>query len=357
MLMKFQKKILLIEDDQNLGLTIQNILIDANFDVCYVENGVLGIRKAFQYNPDLILCDINMEPIDGFHVYKLLEESSMLTRIPFVFLTGSSEVSQIRYGLSLGADDYLIKPVFKDTLIQSIEKRLEKFSAIRDEAFKSFNRLLEVAPVGMLLFDGKKIFKANSVFKKMATIVEDEKGLLLADFIDEESFGKVEILIKNQLKNGSKKQPNTVVKFKVQNSFNSSVNLVVVEFEQYSNYTLFLGLFTPESEKVSGYADEIYKLLKLENIQISTDLGQKITELFKNNRSNSQNTSDSIFTTRENQILNLSMEGLPIKVIADRLNISDRTVEKHRTRLMEKTGAGNMIEVIVYALKNNLIEI
>jgi DNA-binding NarL/FixJ family response regulator len=51
------------------------------------------------------------------------------------------------------------------------------------------------------------------------------------------------------------------------------------------------------------------------------------------------------------------MEGLPIKIIAYKLAIADRTVEKHRTRLMEKAGANNMIEVIVFALKNNLIEI
>jgi DNA-binding NarL/FixJ family response regulator len=51
------------------------------------------------------------------------------------------------------------------------------------------------------------------------------------------------------------------------------------------------------------------------------------------------------------------MEGLPIKVIADKLQISDRTVEKHRSKLMEKTKSSNMIEVIIYALKNNLVKI
>jgi DNA-binding NarL/FixJ family response regulator len=51
------------------------------------------------------------------------------------------------------------------------------------------------------------------------------------------------------------------------------------------------------------------------------------------------------------------MEGLPMKQIADKLSISDRTVEKHRANLMVKTNSKNMIEVIVFALRNNLIEI
>jgi DNA-binding NarL/FixJ family response regulator len=80
-------------------------------------------------------------------------------------------------------------------------------------------------------------------------------------------------------------------------------------------------------------------------------------DLFRDKGGKIQNPPDSIFTAREIQVLNLSMEGLSIKVIAERLNISDRTVEKHRTRLMVKTGASNMIEVIVFALKHNLIEI
>ena len=66
---------------------------------------------------------------------------------------------------------------------------------------------------------------------------------------------------------------------------------------------------------------------------------------------------NKFFSKRENQVLCLSMEGLPTKIIADKLSISDRTVEKHRSRLMEKTNSNNMIEVIIFSLRNNLMEI
>ena len=60
---------------------------------------------------------------------------------------------------------------------------------------------------------------------------------------------------------------------------------------------------------------------------------------------------------REKEILQLSCKGTSIKQIAEKLNISDRTVEKHRTQIMEKTGSKNIIEVILYSFKNSLVEI
>lgn len=62
-------------------------------------------------------------------------------------------------------------------------------------------------------------------------------------------------------------------------------------------------------------------------------------------------------TKRENEILQLSCMGLPIKQISSKLQISDRTVEKHRSNLMVKTGSRNLIEVIVYAYKNALASV
>ena len=108
--MNLQKKILIIEDDRKLGITLQNVLMFHKFDVSYADNGATGVQKAFEYNPDLILCDINMDLLDGYQVYKVLEESSILNKTPFIFLTGSSDLDDIRYGLSLGADDYIVKP-------------------------------------------------------------------------------------------------------------------------------------------------------------------------------------------------------------------------------------------------------
>lgn len=359
--MNFQQKILLIEDDYNVGMTIQYLLNFRGYDVCYANNGASGIQKAFEYNPDLILCDINMQPIDGYQVYKLLEESSILNSTPFIFLTGSSELDDIRFGMSLGADDYLVKPIQNDDLIKSIEKRLEKFRSIREEADQKFNLLFDIAPVGLLLFDGNRVFKANRAFRNLIELKSEVfPEIQIGTIIDSKSVKKIKTKI--QELTGKKEIFNDEVIIISDLGKEIQMNMIVSEIKKFSNYTLYIGLFTSlskDSISIAGcdYANEVNNLLKRENIRISEALGEKITQIFKQNKLNIKNQKSSFFTKRENEVLCLSMEGHPIKIIAVKLSISDRTVEKYRTKLMEKSGSNNMIEVIVFALKNRLVEI
>jgi PAS domain S-box-containing protein len=360
--MNFQQKILVIEDDLELGMTIQNILSFNGYDVCYTNNGASGIQKAFEYNPDLILCDINMDPIDGYQVYKLLEESSILNSIPFIFLTGYSDLGNMRFGMSLGADDYLVKPFRNNDLVKSIEKRLEKFRTIRDEANLEFNRLFNLSPIGLILFDGIRVLKVNQAFRNLIKLNgEDLSDIRIETFIDFISSQKIKNKIQERLP-GKCDIYNDEVALKTMKGEHVQMNLVISEIKKFSNYTLYIGLFNSLSTLFVTndnpyYADEVYNLLKREKIRISEALGEKITNIFKQKTLNINNQNNSFFTKRENEVLCLSMEGLPIKIIADRLSISDRTVEKYRTKLMEKSGSNNMIEVIVYALKNRLVEI
>lgn len=358
--MNFQQKILVIEDDKEVGMTIQNILNFSDYDVCYTNNGASGIQKAFEYNPDLILCDINMHPIDGYQVFKVLEESSILNRTPFIFLTGSSDLDDIRFGMSLGADDYLVKPFRNDDLIKSIKKRLEKFRTIREEVNKEFNLLFNLSPVGLFLFDGSKVLNSNLTFKKLLKMNgKDLSEIQIENFVDSKSREKLEKRIKELP--GKRDIFNDEVTLKTYNGEELQMNLIVSEIKRFSNYTLYIGLFTSLTTIVPSdnhhYADEVNNLLKRENIRISEALGEKITNIFKQKAINIKNQNNSFFTKREYEVLCLSMEGLPIKIIADKLSISDRTVEKYRSKLMEKSGSNNMIEVIVFALKNRLIEI
>ena len=360
--MKFQKKILVIEDDQYLGVTIQNILSLYHYDVCYANNGASGIQKAFTYNPDLILCDIHMEPVDGYQVFKVLEESSILSRIPFVFLTGSSELKDIRFGLSLGVDDYLVKPFQNNELINTIEKRIQKYSAMKESANKEFTRLFDLAPYGIILFNENKIFNINPAFRKLQNLDDNPHiNLHIKEVFDSESLKS--LITRMQIPFVERNDIfNDLVKLNSGKNNEKQMRFKVSEFDKFSNYKIFIGVFSrPEdiddSEKIDGYAKEVQNLLKRENIKISEGLGQEITNIFKKKSLRSKQLNYSFFTKRENQVLYLAMEGLPIKQIASRLEISDRTVEKYRTKLMEKTGANNMIEVIVFALKNSLVEL
>jgi len=359
--MNTQTKILIIDDDQRLGRTIENFLKSTGYDVCYADNGTLGIQKAFEYNPDLILCDVNMNPIDGFQVYNVLKESSLIDRIPFMFITGNSDLQDIRFGLSLGVDDYFVKPFDNNSLISSIEKRLSKYKKLKDIGNQEFMALFKLSPFGIFIFDGNMILDANpSLIKILELDATNLTSYSIQDLMDNASFQKIEEQIHKctlGLLSSFSENINVVSK----NGQKTRANFSVSVYKRYSNHLLMIGfvVLNSGSQKTDAdvYVTDILSILKKENIVVTEAMGKRLTDIFKVHNVKLKKQAYTIFSDRENQVLHLSMEGLAIKTIADKLSISDRTVEKHRSSMMSKTSSNNMIEVIIYALRNNLIDI
>jgi DNA-binding NarL/FixJ family response regulator len=119
-------KILIIEDEPELRDNLIEVLKLHGFDTLTTGNGRQGVELARQERPDLILCDVTMPVIDGYGVLRLLREDANISRIPLIFLTAMGERADVRAGMNLGADDYLVKPVSIDDLLSAIEARLER---------------------------------------------------------------------------------------------------------------------------------------------------------------------------------------------------------------------------------------
>ncbi len=128
------KTILLIEDNADIRENTKELLEIAGFKVLTAVNGKIGVEMVVQETPDLILCDIMMPELDGFGVFLALNKNYHTAGIPFIFLTAKTEVADKRYGLSLGADDYVCKPFDSDTLIATIKNRIEKHEKAKREA-------------------------------------------------------------------------------------------------------------------------------------------------------------------------------------------------------------------------------
>lgn len=129
--MQIIKSILIIEDDDVLRENTKEILELSNFRIFCAENGKQGIEKALEYLPDLILCDILMPVMDGYGVLEYLSNNSLTKNIPFLFISAKSDLSEIRLGMNLGADDYITKPFKEKELINAINKRINKFESIK----------------------------------------------------------------------------------------------------------------------------------------------------------------------------------------------------------------------------------
>jgi signal transduction histidine kinase len=128
------KKILVIDDEEWLREMVQLALRQRGFDVVEAENGAVGIEIARKELPDLILCDVNMERVDGYLTLSSLRNEPATASIPFILMTGLADNAGMRHGMELGADDYLPKPFTIDALYAAVEARLKKAQALRREA-------------------------------------------------------------------------------------------------------------------------------------------------------------------------------------------------------------------------------
>lgn len=124
-----KKKVLLIEDDDIVRENTAEILELANYLVKTAKNGKIGIELAKAFLPDIILCDIMMPELDGYGVLQILSREPLISKIPFVFLTAKTEYSEVRKGMNLGADDYILKPFQESELLSAIEIRLKRSEA------------------------------------------------------------------------------------------------------------------------------------------------------------------------------------------------------------------------------------
>ena len=137
------KKILLIEDNNEMRENTAEILELANYEVITAINGRSGVEKAAKEIPDIIICDIMMPDLDGYGVLYLLSKNIETAGIPFIFLTAKAEKADMRKGMSMGADDYLTKPFEEMELLNAIEARLKKNEVFRKEFSKNLEGLNE----------------------------------------------------------------------------------------------------------------------------------------------------------------------------------------------------------------------
>ena len=156
-------KILVIEDDKSLCDKIAFLLRKNAYEYTTANTGKDGIAKIKTEDPDLIICDIMLPDIDGYKILHDLKKEEETTNIPFIFLTAKAEMSDLRRGMNLGADDYLPKPFKIDDLLQSIKLRLknrEQLQAISAFTISQEVMQREFQPDDLIFFDSGEVLKS-----------------------------------------------------------------------------------------------------------------------------------------------------------------------------------------------------
>jgi two-component system, sensor histidine kinase and response regulator len=125
---------LVIDDDASLREIIQISLEHGGFEVIQAENGLVGVQQACAQLPDLILCDVRMEKMDGYRTLAALRQDAVTAPIPVILMTGQADTAGMRQGMELGADDYLSKPFTVPQLLAAVNARLKKHQTVREMA-------------------------------------------------------------------------------------------------------------------------------------------------------------------------------------------------------------------------------
>ena len=115
---KIMKKILVIDDVEEMRSTIAELLNLSGFSAVDASDGRAGIRLAQENSPDLILCDVKMPNLDGYETLSAIRRDVSTSKIPFIFITGDKHHSQ--NGSRLGADGCLTKPFTSSELMRII---------------------------------------------------------------------------------------------------------------------------------------------------------------------------------------------------------------------------------------------
>lgn len=162
--------VLIIEDNPDVAYYIQSCLTN-RYQTIVSHNGKIGMEKALEVLPDLIISDVMMPEMSGFEVCKTLKEDERSSHIPIILLTAKATSEDKLEGLTQGADAYLIKPFEKAELLI----RLEKLILIRKTLQKKYSSMLLSSQV-----------ETSNATKEDAFILKTEKIIL--EHLDQEDF-------------------------------------------------------------------------------------------------------------------------------------------------------------------------
>lgn len=126
------RKILVVDDEPHIRKILQFLLQQEGFEVALAENGQAALDCLEAVQPDLILLDVMMPKMDGFHMLERLRANFQTSWIPVIMLTAKGESSEKVRGLRGGANDYLTKPFNHDELMLRIRNMLDWSQAQRD---------------------------------------------------------------------------------------------------------------------------------------------------------------------------------------------------------------------------------
>lgn len=135
-------KILCIEDEDILREDLVEELTEAGYEVFEASDGRSGHSAILDHTPDLVLCDISMPDMSGYELLVTLRDNHPeFDEVPFVFLSALADRKDVIKGKTLGADDYLTKPIDFELLLATLDSRLRQITRMTERKEEQLLRL------------------------------------------------------------------------------------------------------------------------------------------------------------------------------------------------------------------------
>ncbi len=181
-------KILLAEDDLNLGSLLKQYLVAKNYDIDLVFDGETAYKLFMKNLYDMCLLDVMMPKQDGFTLGKNIKRIN--SKMPIIYLTAKSLKDDVIKGFSIGADDYITKPFEMEELLVRIEAVLRRTTKEKDKQIKFSIGIYEFDSLKQELINGidvvKLTTKENNLLKILA---ENQNELVERNYVLKEVWG------------------------------------------------------------------------------------------------------------------------------------------------------------------------
>jgi DNA-binding response OmpR family regulator len=123
--MNEKSKILIVDDEPNIVMTLEYAFKKQDFEVFIARDGSEALEILDKETPNVILLDIMMPKVDGYKTLEQIKKNDQLKDTKVVFLTAKSKVKDVEKGLSLGADKYLTKPFSIKKVVSEIKELIQ----------------------------------------------------------------------------------------------------------------------------------------------------------------------------------------------------------------------------------------
>ena len=131
-------KIIVIDDSESYLENVKDILeLENEYEVLTASSARAGLEIIRKEKPDLIISDIDMPEMDGFELFNELKLDLETELCPVIFLTAKNSMDDLRYGMSLGVDDYIVKPFKAEDFLASVKIRLSRSRRLKSRLNRS----------------------------------------------------------------------------------------------------------------------------------------------------------------------------------------------------------------------------